>query len=412
MATGNESRRVPLQETLFEDGQEPTASALVAVTPSEGSSSAAQRTFNRLTERIRRGRESLAAWEAFIPRFHGRVAAELSPIERELAEVQRRLAQQLQALLADRTGERLSRRHRAKTRSLLLQILENLLQDEPDAELEALYDRYSDISYAERRRQEMDFAEAVYEEMLGPGAMEGHQAQTVDELARHAAEKIAGAEAGMRDAFANRTRRGGSSRAAQRKAQAAQEASLSVREIYRKLASALHPDRETDAAERERKTGLIQRANRAYERNDLLELLTLQIETEQIDAAALSNVPETRLRHFNHVLLDQASALDAEVRGRIALFRMQFDLTMRDVTPQRVDQALSARIAQARAALEEVKRDSKRLDDPRQRRAVLDQLPEPEDALDFEDMALLAAVFGEPPRPPRSTTRRRKRRRR
>ena len=91
MATGNESRRVPLQETLFEDAREPTAWALVAVTPGEGSSSAAQRTFNRLTERIRRGRENLATWEAFIPRFHGRVAAELGPIERELAEVQRRL---------------------------------------------------------------------------------------------------------------------------------------------------------------------------------------------------------------------------------------------------------------------------------------------------------------------------------
>lgn len=409
MTMRNKGGRRPLQQALFEDEPGTNASALVAVTPGEGPTSAAQRTFNRLTERIRRGRESLAVWEAFIPRFHGRVAAELGPIERELVEVQRRLAQQLQALLGDRSGERLSRRHRAKTRSLLLQILENLLRDGSDAELEALYDRYSDVSHAERRRQEMDVAEAVFEEMLGPEAMEGHQAQSVDELARHAAQKIAGAEARMRDAFANRARRSGPSRAAQRKAQAAQEASLSVREIYRKLASALHPDRETDAAERERKTGLIQRANQAYERNDLLELLTLQIEIEQIDPAALSNVPETRLRHFNHVLLDQATALEAEVRARAAFFRMQFDLTMRDVTPQHVDQALSARIVQARAALEEIRRDSKRLDDPRQRRAVLDEMPEPEDALDLEDLGLVAAVFGEPRRPRRSGTGRRKR---
>ncbi|MGZ8153889.1 MAG: hypothetical protein ACXWUK_01175 [Burkholderiales bacterium] len=186
-----------------------------------------------------------------------------------------------------------------------------------------------------------------------------------------------------------------------------------MREIYRKLASALHPDRETDAVERERKTVLIQRANQAYARNDLLELLALQIETEQIDAAALSKVPEARLRHYNQVLADQATALEAEVQGRAAFFRIEFDLTTRDVTPQRVDQALTVRIAQVRAVLEQIKRDSARLDDPRQRRAVLDELPDPEaDAPDFEDVALLVALLNEPVRAPRSAPRRRKRRRR
>src|SRR5690606_20305824 len=105
-------------------------------------------------------------------------------------------------------------------------------------------------------------------------------------------------------------RRGRANRAAERKAQAAREASVSVREVYRKLVSALHPDREIDAAERKRKTRLMQRANQAYERNDLLELLALQIETEQIDAAALASVPEERLKHYNQVLLDQARVLD------------------------------------------------------------------------------------------------------
>ncbi|MGZ8203175.1 MAG: J domain-containing protein, partial [Burkholderiales bacterium] len=360
-------RRLPLQQALFEDQPETNASALVVVTTSEGPPSAAQRTFNRLTERIRRGRESLAAWEAFIPRFHGRVAAELQPIEHEVGAAQRRLAQQLHALLAGTNGERPNRKHRARVRSLLLHVVDNLLQDGPDAELEALYNRYGDISYAERRRQDVDIAEVLFGQMLGPDVMRGHEARNVDELAGHATEKIAGAEAWLRDASTRCARRRGPGGAAKRKAQAAQEASVSVREIYRKLASALHPDRETDAVERERKTVLIQRANQAYARNDLLELLALQIETEQIDAAALSKVPEARLRHYNQVLADQATALEAEVQGRAAFFRIEFDLTTRDVTPQRVDQALTVRIAQVRAVLEQIKRDSARLDDPRQR---------------------------------------------
>lgn len=67
------------------------APALVTVTPAGGPASAAQRTFNRLTERIRRGREYLAAWDAFMHRFQGRMAGELAPIQCEIAEVQRRL---------------------------------------------------------------------------------------------------------------------------------------------------------------------------------------------------------------------------------------------------------------------------------------------------------------------------------
>lgn len=49
-------------------------------------------------------------------------------------------------------------------------------------------------------------------------------------------------------------------RDAQREAEEKQM-SQSIREVYRKLASALHPDREPDPVERQRKTELMQRAN-------------------------------------------------------------------------------------------------------------------------------------------------------
>jgi len=53
----------------------------------------------------------------------------------------------------------------------------------------------------------------------------------------------------------------------------AQDANGALRSIYRQLASALHPDRETDPAEQLRKTALMKEANAAYERHDLLALL-------------------------------------------------------------------------------------------------------------------------------------------
>src|SRR5690606_12350806 len=124
-----------------------------------------------------------------------------------------------------------------KARALLLEITDGLLRDGPDPELEALYDRHSDVPHAELRQLDVDMAEIVVEEIFGPEATRGHNAQNVEELLRHAGERIAEADAKEREASANRTRRGRPSRADERKAQAAREASQSVREIYRKLAS-------------------------------------------------------------------------------------------------------------------------------------------------------------------------------
>jgi len=387
------------QEALFDDGVPANASALVEVAPDAGPLSAAQRTFNRLTARIRRGRESLAAWEAFIPRFRGRVIAELQPVEHKLHDAQRRLVRQLAALLAGPgDGKRLTRKHGTRVRVALVDVIENLLQAGPDPELEALHDRYSDVSHAEQRQQEMEAAEALLDDMFGAKATQGHEAQDVEELLHHATEKILGDEARRR----NRT--------AARKEKVAPEASQTVREVYRKLASALHPDRETDGAERERKTALMQRANLAYTHNDLLELLSLQIETEQIDASALSRVPEARLRHYNQVLQEQAQALEAQIGEHTGFFRMELDLTTRNVTPQHVDELLSTQIVQVRAAVNEIEDDLKRLADPRQRRSVLDALPDPEpDMPDFDDIAALAAMFGARFQPVRPATPKRKR---
>ena len=64
-----------------------------------------------------------------------------------------------------------------------------------------------------------------------------------------------------------------------------------LRAIYRQLASALHPDRETDPVKRTYKTSLMSEANTAYEQHDLFTLLQLQSKanlTEKQITASLS----------------------------------------------------------------------------------------------------------------------------
>jgi hypothetical protein len=296
---------------------------------------------------------------------------------------------------------------------LLLDLADDLLLAGPDPEIEAIYDRYAEVSHAAQRQEEVEMAEALVEELFGPDAVEGHEAQSVEELLRHAGDRFFEQEKRAREDSAShgdRRRRD----AAARKAQAAREAAtLSVREIYRKLVSALHPDRETDTAERERKTVLMQRANQAYERSDLLELLALQIEIEQIDAEALAAMPETRLAHYNQVLQEQIAALETQIEQRVAIFRVELDLPVHAVTRQLVEQALSARVAEARSTLARVERELARLIDPATRRAALNDLPEVDDEDDdLENLAALAAMFDSERKSARPRARKRKRRKR
>jgi hypothetical protein len=137
----------PRQQSLFDEDPPPEhAVALVSVPKGKQRLSPAQRTFNRLAERIRRGREALAAWDAFMPRFQSRVEKELAPMERDIREAQRRLAIQLDRLLkTNKPGKWLTRKRRARARAVLLDVTGNILENGPDAELEALYDRHSAI---------------------------------------------------------------------------------------------------------------------------------------------------------------------------------------------------------------------------------------------------------------------------
>src|SRR5690349_234103 len=78
-----------------------------------------------------------------------------------------------------------------------------------------------------------------------------------------------------------------------------------LREIYRKLASAVHPDREADAERRAEKNELMQKINRAYATNDLLTLLEAQLRLEQIDPEHVTKLSGERLKHYNKLLSEQ-----------------------------------------------------------------------------------------------------------
>jgi curved DNA-binding protein CbpA len=143
--------------------------------------------------------------------------------------------------------------------------------------------------------------------------------------------------------------------------------------VYRKLASALHPDRETDAAERARKTRLMQRVNQAYERNDLLGLLGLQIEIEQIDTEHLAQVSEDRINHYNRVLKEQLAQLRTEIAACAAPFRAMLDAPFASSRPTTAlaEERLEAELRETRRVLDQLRHDLVAFRDPVQLRATV-----------------------------------------
>ncbi len=374
----------------------------------------------------------LAQWQAYDLRLNQRLATELHPLQAQVRAARLALLKLLDQLLdGEAAGPALTKAQRRKIKALLPSLARMLLEDGPDAEIEALFDKHSDVSHADLRQAELDETEAIFGEMLGDDAMQGHQAQSVDDMMRHAAQRLFDqaqaeqqaqqqAEQQARDARQARAQATGKGRQAeaaqQRKEDAAQQASQSVREIFRKLASALHPDREPDAARRLHKTQLMQQANQAYERNDLLTLLSMQLDLEQIDEQHLAGLPDARLVHYNQVLREQLEALQQEVADQALPYQMMLAMSpwQRQPGPTAVDNALTLDIAALRRCLADIQHDTAQLADPSTRKAAIGRiaLDDPDDEPDpFEMMLLMEAmadIVGAPARPKRPARRKRR----
>lgn len=407
------------QPGLF-DSEARDGAALVAIAGSRPTLSKAQREFNTLTSRVRRLRDEIAGWQAYQQRFAERWMQEMEPALAALHHAEINLVRHIDAVLCHPpTGVKLTRRQKQTLSQHLLLLVDMLLTGDADAELESLYDRYSEVSREDQRTMESEFTQTMLENVFGADVVASFEGGDSESLLRHAQAKLAEAattEAAERQqrASASAAKRGkptAAQRAAERKAHAAQQASLSLREIFRKLASALHPDRESDATERERKTALMKRVNQAYQSEDLLALLSLQIEVEQIDIEHLAALPEQRLRHYNHVLKEQIGTLEAELDAIAAPLLADFDLHMAPDSRGMglLDREFQQRIVIVRALKNRHCEALTALDDPQRRRRLLEQLAaeQREDELDAGSSAF-DYFFGEINSAP---TRQRKRRR-
>jgi hypothetical protein len=191
--------------------------------------------------------------------------------------------------------------------------------------------------------------------------------QLAEQVARKLHEQMAAEDELQREAEAKRSQRKKSAKQLAKEARQEAEAknvSQSIQAIYRKLATALHPDREPDETERARKTELMQAVNVAYEKRDLLQLLELQLTLEQIDPDHLLSMTEDRIKHYNKILREQAAELKDELDMIEDRIRMQLHVPAYGrLSPQDVIHYLNRDIAEMKAQAASLKHDVELLKD-------------------------------------------------
>jgi hypothetical protein len=147
--------------------------------------------------------------------------------------------------------------------------------------------------------------------------------------------------------------------------------------------------------------------NQAYDANDLLTLLGLQLEIEQIDTAHLSSTTAERLAHYNQILSEQLARLEAELESFIEPYReLMGGWSEQALTVADVDRKLTMDVAQLREAVRQLTQDLTAFRDPARLRARLRQYDlddEPSELEAMQEMMEIATMLGDfrPPRRPR-----------
>lgn len=296
--------------------------------------------FNQLIKDIETKRASLKKWQDALEAFERLRGEEYVPLLQRYLQVRADLVRRLDQVHA---GHALAKKDQKMLGELIRDFSRDLLnQAGSDATIQEIFERHGgadrasaltamqqEIKKAVEERLDIDLGDDV--DFSSPAAFEAHVDRVMAakyEAARNEADDTSESAHLAREAAR-------AEHQTARHAKKAQEVSHSIREVYRKLASALHPDKETDPAERARKTELMKHVNVAYDRRDLLALLTLQLEIEQINQGTIDNIPTTRLRHYNAVLREQLQQLDAELDALQHTFKAQYGISpFEKLTPQ------------------------------------------------------------------------------
>ncbi len=280
-----------------------------------GKPTAAQKRFNKLVTSVEAARAESETLRRVTDAHRLAHYQAMHALSTEVVQLQKSMLAFLDARLQ---AKGLTASQKQQASRILLSLCEQLEHLE-DAAVEAVLARYvspedlADRAYAEElaAQEAKEFMEAHLGTRFG-----GQDFKTPEDVLRAALEhERAQATARAEKRGAKKAKRAPNARE-QAAAKKQLDAQSALRTIYRQLASALHPDRASDADDRDRKTALMKAVNAAYERKDLTELLRMQLTVEQVDATKLAAMSDEKLQAMCVLLNEQHKALQEDIHNQ------------------------------------------------------------------------------------------------
>lgn len=325
--------------------------------------------FNTLIKKLETQRARLALWQAEAPTIRSVTAGELMPLITAYDTASIELLKLLDAAFDDKI---MGKRDREKLDDLICNTAQQLIESgNPERVIRDIYDRH--LGHDGDLEETEEGVRAMVRTSLGVELDDDVDFSSPRAIFEAVQKKI-GEQATAAESGHAASHQDEAKPTARDLRHQAEETKLkhSLRDIFRKLASALHPDRETDPAERLRKTTLMQRANAAYAANDLLGLLELQLEVDQIDQAGLDKLTDDRIKQYNKILSGQLAEIDEQIMAlEISLsLDMGFDSRQR-ITPKSTMRDLHIHILGVKNSLRDLEADLDRFRDRKALKAWL-----------------------------------------
>lgn len=284
-----------------------------------------QKRFNKLVSRIAELRQEIEQVKELDLELRRLGDERVTPAEKAAALL---LKDWVLALHHAPHKDRLSKKMKEKFGDIMVEEVQGLLSLdflENDTELHDIFNTYnSDGRSYEEVKADME-KEAKEEAAFMANMMFGMDLEPEDlddpaKLQEKLAEKRAAMEAEMaaqEEARAQRQaqkKKSDSQIANEEKKKAAESAvKKTARQIYFDLVNHFHPDREQDETLRLEKTEIMKQITAAYQADDHLKLLELQMTLLAERTNAFANFDNTQLNYFNRTLQQQVNELEEEL---------------------------------------------------------------------------------------------------
>lgn len=286
-----------------------------------------QKKFNDLLEKIKTMKQNIVAMKTINADFHKQAAALIAPAQKRNLEANQNLILALDKVIAI---HKLSKKQYKKFCSIMQAELEDVLSRVDGSAapnvliFKDLYKKYAKMSYEDRQKQLIQevnqMTGGMFESMFGfdlndlaenmndPEKMQAFMAEKMREQyeAQHAEQQARAEKQAERQA--NKPKN-----AAQLKKEAAEkEMSKTTKQIYMDLVKNFHPDQEQDEKEILRKTAIMQEVVAAYQEDNFIKLLELQMTLLENRENSFSKLDDKQLKHFTKVLQEQLRTLRDE----------------------------------------------------------------------------------------------------